>query len=65
MQGEMMLELRRLEYFILALVISVFDTLISTGFFLSSLGKTKKLIFWVMELRKLSLGNGHGYHQSK
>lgn len=51
--------------FVLALLNSVFYTLIYTGFFLSSLGKIKRSIFWVMEPRKLSLGNGHGYHRKK
>lgn len=39
--------------------------LIYAGFFLSSLDKIKKSIFWVMVLRNLSLGNGHGYQGSK
>jgi hypothetical protein len=51
--------------FCLSLLNSVFYTLIYAGFFLSSLDKIKKSIFWATVRRNLSLGNGHGYHQNK
>lgn len=52
-------------YYCSIMLNSCFYNLIYAGFFLSSLDKIKKSIFWVMVLRNLSLGNGHGYQGSK